>query len=56
MADWNSEEDARYKDLQNQKFEPPATTRNDRIRLAVFLGGILLGGFSILIFVLSKIF
>ena len=50
--DANDEKD-RWKNLREEKIEPPPTTRNDRIRLAFFLVGILLA-IILIIFILAK--
>jgi hypothetical protein len=49
----NDKED-RWKNVREEKIEPPQTTRNDRIRFAFFLGGILVA-IILVIFILVKI-
>ena len=44
----------RWKHLQDEKIEPPQTTRSDRIRFGFFLGGILVA-IILIIFILMKI-
>jgi len=48
-----TDKEDRWKDFQQEKIEPPQTTRNERIRFAFFLGGILLA-IILIIFILVK--
>ena len=52
---YGDEKEDPWKNLRGMKIEPPQTTKNDRIRFAFFLGGILLA-FILVIFILVKIF
>ena len=54
MSNWGPQEDDRYKDLQGQKIEPPETTRNDKIRFAIFFTGVALAIIVILIILLVR--
>jgi len=49
-----SDKEDRWKDLREEKIEPPQTTRNDRIRLGFFVGGILVA-IILVIVILMKI-
>jgi len=54
MSNWGSQEDDRYRDLQRQKIEPPETTRNDKIRFAIFFTCLALIIVTILVALLLK--
>jgi hypothetical protein len=54
MSNRGSQEDDRYRELQGQKIEPPETTRNDKIRFAIFFIGIAVAIIVILVVLLVK--
>ena len=54
MSNRSSQEDDRYRDLQRQKIEPPETTRNDKIRFAIFFTGVALAIATIIVVLLMK--
>jgi len=51
---YDNDKEGRWKNLQEEKIEPPQTTRSDRIRFGFFLGGILVA-IILVILILMKI-